>query len=138
MPSCSRCQRRATGARGGRGPPRTAGGRDLDLLLLEDGDWLRDQALKVRANVDPRRLSSYGAASLTTIVQPVAKGQGVTLLPELFIDVEGAADPRVRLLRFTDPEPKREVGLVWRRSSPRRADIEALGEGVRACRAAVR
>jgi DNA-binding transcriptional LysR family regulator len=39
------------------------------------------------------------------------------LLPELFIDAEAAADPRMRLLRFTDPEPKREAGLVWRRSS---------------------
>lgn len=105
-----------------------------DLLLLEDGHCLRDQALKVCANVDPRRLSSYGATSLTTIVQLVANGQGVTLLPELFIEAEGAADPRVRLLRFTDPEPKREVGLVWRRSSPRRGDIEALGDVVRACR----
>lgn len=105
-----------------------------DLLLLEDGHCLRDQALKVCANVDPRRLSSYGATSLTTIVQLVANGQGVTLLPELFIEAEGAADSRVRLLRFADPAPKREVGLVWRRSSPRRADIEALGEVVRACR----
>ncbi len=47
-----------------------------DLLLLEDGHCLRDQALKVRANVDPRRLSSCGATSLTTIVQLVANGQG--------------------------------------------------------------
>ncbi|WP_029355544.1 LysR substrate-binding domain-containing protein [Bosea sp. 117] len=106
-----------------------------DLLLLEDGHCLRDQALKVCASLDPRRLRSYGATSLTTIVQLVANGQGVTLLPELFVEADGAADPRVRLLRFPDPAPKREVGLVWRRSAPRRADVEALASVVRACRA---
>lgn len=105
-----------------------------DLLLLEDGHCLRDQALKVCANVDPRRLRSSGATSLATIVQLVANGQGVTLLPELFVHAERAVDPRVRLLRFADPEPKREVGLVWRRSSPRGADMEALADVVRACR----
>ncbi|MFK8251696.1 hydrogen peroxide-inducible genes activator [Ancylobacter terrae] len=105
-----------------------------DLLLLEDGHCLRDQALQVCANIDPRRLRSYGATSLTTIVQLVANGQGVTLLPELFVEAERMADERVRLMRFTVPEPRRVVGLVWRRSAPRTADIEALAELVQACR----
>ncbi|MCK0195436.1 hydrogen peroxide-inducible genes activator [Ancylobacter sp. 6x-1] len=105
-----------------------------DLLLLEDGHCLRDQALKVCAHLDPRQLRSYGATSLTTIVQLVANGQGVTLLPELFLDAEGAVDPRVRVLRFAEPEPRREVGLVWRRAAPRSADIAALADLVRDCR----
>ncbi|MBS7540931.1 hydrogen peroxide-inducible genes activator [Ancylobacter lacus] len=105
-----------------------------DLLLLEDGHCLRDQALKVCAKLDPRQLRSYGATSLTTIVQLVANGQGITLLPQIFVDTEGTADPRVRLLRFAEPEPRREVGLVWRRAAPRGPNIEALARLVRQCR----
>lgn len=105
-----------------------------DLLLLEDGHCLRAQALQVCAHVDPRRLRSYGATSLTTIMQLVANGQGVTLLPELFVEAEGAGDGRVRLLRFAEPQPRRHVGLVWRRSAPHRADMDAFAGLVRECR----
>jgi LysR family hydrogen peroxide-inducible transcriptional activator len=57
----------------------------------------------------------------------VANGYGVTLLPQVAVDAEGR-DDRVRLLRFRDPEPGRQIGLVWRRTSPRRNDFEALGK----------
>jgi LysR family hydrogen peroxide-inducible transcriptional activator len=56
----------------------------------------------------------------------VANGYGVTLMPQVAIDAE-AHDDRVRMLRFRDPEPGRSIGLVWRRTSPRRQDFEALG-----------
>jgi LysR family transcriptional regulator, hydrogen peroxide-inducible genes activator len=56
----------------------------------------------------------------------VASGYGVTLVPEVAIDVE-VRDERVKLLRFTSPEPGRTVGLAWRRTSPRKADFFALG-----------
>jgi LysR family hydrogen peroxide-inducible transcriptional activator len=56
----------------------------------------------------------------------VASGYGVTLVPEVAADLE--RDPRVKLLRFTAPEPGRTVGLAWRRTSPRKADFFALGQ----------
>ena len=56
----------------------------------------------------------------------VANGYGVTLLPEVAADAEGR-DKRVKLLRFSAPEPARTIGLAWRRTSPRRKDFEALG-----------
>ena len=64
-------------------------------------------------------------------MQMVANGYGVTLVPEVAVDVE-VRDERVRLMRFAAPEPARAVGLAWRRTSPRRKDFAALGEVVRA------
>lgn len=96
------------------------------LLLLEEGHCLRDQALTYCRIPRSEKMSGFGAASLSTIMQMVANGYGVTLLPEMCVAVE-ARDERIALSRFSTPEPQREIGLVWRRSSPRRADFEALG-----------
>lgn len=102
------------------------------LILLEEGHCLRDQALAFCGAPKLVALSrdtpaSLGATSLATVMQMVANGYGVTLLPQVAVDAEGR-DDRVRLLRFQDPEPSRSIGLVWRRTSPRRKDFEALGK----------
>ncbi len=88
------------------------------LLLLEDGHCLRDQTLASCGALDARRLTRAGVTSLATILQLVAAGQGVTLLPELFLSVTPLDAGRVRLRRFHAPEPHRTVGLAWRKSSP--------------------
>lgn len=100
------------------------------LILLEEGHCLRDQALAFCAIKRRDAPAGLGATSLATVMQMVANGYGVTLLPQVAVDVEGR-DSRVRLLRFTEPEPARTVGLAWRRTSPRKADFEALGAIVR-------
>lgn len=95
------------------------------LVLLEEGHCLRDQALSYcghRAESDIH----FGATSLATVVQMVASGYGVTLLPEIAIDVE-VRNERVKLLRFAEPQPQRTIGLAWRATSPRKADFLALG-----------
>ena len=97
------------------------------LILLEEGHCLRDQALAFCATKRHDRPAGLGAASLTTVMQMVANGYGVTLLPEVAVETE-ARDGRVKLLRFIEPEPVRTVGLAWRRTSPRKADFIALGE----------
>jgi LysR family hydrogen peroxide-inducible transcriptional activator len=73
-----------------------------------------------------RRDVALGATSLATVMQMVANGYGITLLPRVAIDVE-ARGRRVKLLRFAEPVPGRTVGLAWRRTSPRKADFVALG-----------
>jgi LysR family hydrogen peroxide-inducible transcriptional activator len=103
-----------------------------ELLLLEDGHCLRDQALSICRTIDPSRLRSFGATSLTTILHLVAAGQGITLVPEMAADVGVASDPRLQLIRFADPEPHRMIGLAWRRNSPRKRDFRALAELLRA------
>ena len=96
------------------------------LILLEEGHCLRDQALAFCATPRRDQPAGLGATSLATVMQMVANGYGVTLLPEVAADAAGR-DKRVKLLRFSAPEPARTIGLAWRRTSPRRKDFEALG-----------
>lgn len=98
-----------------------------NLLLLEEGHCLRDQALNYCQNLPSPKQSTLGATSLATVIQMVAAGYGVTLLPEICADVE-VRDERVLLQRFADPQPSRTVGLVWRKSSPRKQDFEVLAQ----------
>ena len=113
--------------------------RDIDqdrLILLEEGHCLRDQALAFCANSRRGGSMGLGATSLATVMQMVANGYGVTLVPQVAVDVE-VRDDRVKLLRFASPQPGRTIGLAWRRTSPRKSDFIALGqivtEAVGAC-----
>jgi LysR family hydrogen peroxide-inducible transcriptional activator len=97
------------------------------LLLLEEGHCLRDQALAFCDLRNVESIDMFGASSLSTIVQMVSNGLGLTLLPELSLELETKrAD--IRLMRFTDPEPQRVIGLAWRETSPRKPDFAALGD----------
>jgi LysR family transcriptional regulator, hydrogen peroxide-inducible genes activator len=96
------------------------------LILLEEGHCLRDQALAFCSMQTSDTPAGLGATSLSTVMQMVANGYGATLLPRIAVDA-GLADKRVKLLRFSDPEPRRSIGLAWRRTSPRKADFLALG-----------
>ncbi len=102
-----------------------------ELLLLEDGHCLRDQALAVCHRIDPRRLRSFGATSLSTVLQLVAAGQGITLVPQLAVDAGVLADPRLTLVDFAPPSPHRVIGLAWRKNSPRSEDFRALADLMR-------
>ena len=96
------------------------------LILLEEGHCLRDQSLAYCS--DPRRnIMGLGATSLATVMQMVAGGFGITLMPSVAVDAE-VRDERIKLLRFAAPEPGRTIGLAWRRTSPRKADFIALGK----------
>ncbi len=97
------------------------------LILLEEGHCLRDQALAFCATQNSETPAGLGATSLSTVMQMVANGYGATLLPRIAVDA-GLADKRVKLLRFADPEPRRSIGLAWRRTSPRKVDFLALGQ----------
>jgi len=72
----------------------------------------------------------FGASSLNTVMQMVAGGYGVTLIPQIAADVE-RRDERVKFLRLENPQPGRRIGLAFRRTSPRKADFAALGEVVK-------
>ncbi|HMK71620.1 MAG TPA: LysR substrate-binding domain-containing protein [Xanthobacteraceae bacterium] len=101
------------------------------LILLEEGHCLRDQALAFCAAARGDAPATLGATSLATVMQMVANGYGVTLVPAVAAAAE-VRDSRVKLLRFVDPEPARTIGLAWRRTSPRKEDFAALGEMVMA------
>jgi LysR family hydrogen peroxide-inducible transcriptional activator len=97
------------------------------LILLEEGHCLRDQALAYCGNARGEAPLGLGATSLNTVMQMVANGFGVTLVPEVAVPVE-VRDERVKLLRFAPPQPGRTIGLAFRRTSPRKADFIALGD----------
>jgi len=114
--------------------PRSATARvnvdDIDherLILLEEGHCLRDQALDYCGNAASTGAMGLGATSLATVMQMVANGYGVTLVPQVSVDVE-VRDNRIKLLRLAPPQPGRTVGLAWRQTSPRKADFIALGQ----------
>jgi len=108
-----------------RATPRDVAARTL--LLLQEGHCLRDQALTFCAAPRSEGSAGLGATSLATLIQMVASGHGVTLVPAIATDVE-IRDQRLKLLRFAEPQPSRTIGLAWRRTSPRKADFVALGQ----------
>src|SRR5262249_24863330 len=96
-------------------------------LLLEEGHCLRDQALAFCHLRQVESIDTFGASSLSTIVQMVSNGLGLTLLPALNLELE-ARRADIRLMRFTNPEPQRIIGLAWRETSPRKREFVALGD----------
>jgi LysR family transcriptional regulator, hydrogen peroxide-inducible genes activator len=105
---------------------RVADLRGETLLLLEEGHCLREQALEVCSRSGVREPQDFRATSLETLRQMVATGAGVTLLPELASRGAYRSARGVVLRPFTRPAPVRHVGAVWRKSSARRAAIDAL------------
>jgi LysR family transcriptional regulator, hydrogen peroxide-inducible genes activator len=97
------------------------------LLLLEEGHCLRDQALAFCSLRRVDNIDTFGASNLSTLVQMVANGLGLTLLPQLAVDLEGRRGD-IKLMRFADPEPRRVIGLAWRKSSPRKRHFAELGK----------
>lgn len=104
--------------------------RNLRLLLLEEGHCFRDQALafcSAMAN-EPRDLME--GSSLSTLVQMVGAGIGVTVIPEMAIPLETrSAD--VSIARFPNPCPSRTVGMVWRKTNPLSDQFMQIGAVVR-------
>jgi LysR family hydrogen peroxide-inducible transcriptional activator len=100
------------------------------LMLLEEGHCMRDQALAVCGSVRPAAMANYGATSLTTLLQMVAHGFGVTLIPSIAVEAAQAMR-EIRVVPFADPAPSRTLGLVWRRGSARRNECAALAMALR-------
>ena len=91
--------------------------REMRLLLLEEGHCFRDQALSFCEMHSARPRELLEGSSLSTLVQMVGAGIGVTLIPEMAVRVE-TRSAAVSLARFPAPEPKRRVGMIWRKASP--------------------
>ena len=96
------------------------------LLLLEEGHCLRDQALEVCAGTGVSQREDFRATSLETLRQMVAAGAGVTLLPELASRGAYGNARGIELRPFVRPAPVRHIGAVWRKTTPRRAAIDAV------------
>ena len=102
------------------------------VLLLEDGHCLRDQALEICNSHDAVENTNFRATSLETLRQMVAANIGVTLMPELALAGHGGA---VRYIPFRGRAPSRDIGLVWRTTASRG---ELLGRMARAIQTPLR
>ncbi len=100
------------------------------LMLLEEGHCLREQALAVCGHVKPVAMASYGATSLTTLLQMVSHGLGITLVPEMALEATSTMRD-LKLVPFAEPAPARTICLAWRRNSPRGDECRALARAVR-------
>lgn len=89
----------------------------LDLMLLEDGHCLRDQALDICRLTGSQEEGRFRATSLETMRQMVMAGSGITLLPALATIGKHASPEDLHLLPFDVPAPGRRIGLFWRRRS---------------------
>ncbi len=103
--------------------------REMRLLLLEEGHCFRDQALSFcnMQSSPPREV--LDASSLSTLVQMVSAGMGVTFIPEMAVAVE-TRSASVSVARFKDPQPSRTIGMVWRKTSPLARQLLQISEVV--------
>lgn len=103
----------------------------MRLLLLEEGHCLRDQALSF-CNMQTARLrEGLDGSSLSTLVQLVGAGIGVTLIPEMALSVETRSAP-VCVSHFAAPKPSRTIGMIWRKTNPLGQQLSLIADEVKA------
>ena len=103
--------------------------REMRLLLLEEGHCFRDQALSFCNMKSSLPRDMLDASSLSTLVQMVSAGMGVTLIPEMATVVE-ARSASVSVARFKNPQPSRTIGMIWRKTSPLAGQLLQFSEVV--------
>ncbi|MGI9364402.1 MAG: hydrogen peroxide-inducible genes activator [Rhizobiaceae bacterium] len=102
----------------------------MRLLLLEEGHCFRDQALSFCQIDDTQTRQLMEGSSLSTLVQMVGAGLGVTLIPEMALALEARA-ANVSVARFAKPCPSRTIGMVWRTTNPLSEQLMQVGAIVR-------
>jgi len=107
--------------------------REMKLLLLEEGHCFRDQALSFcnASSTLPRDLME--GSSLSTLVQMVGSGIGVTLIPDMAVPIE-TRSASVSVARLRAPRPSRTMGMVWRKSNPLTGQLTDIAQIVRHAR----
>lgn len=104
--------------------------REMRLLLLEEGHCFREQALSFCRIGSARPREVMEGSSLSTLVQMVSAGIGITLIPEMAVPVE-TRSAQVSIARFPAPSPSRTIGMIWRTSTPLVGQLREVAEVVR-------
>lgn len=116
----------------GKPVPDRASLREMRLLLLEEGHCFRDQALSFCGMRSTLAREGMEGSSLSTLVQMVGTGIGVTLIPEMAVAVE-TRSASVSITRFAEPQPERMIGMVWRKTSPMAEHLRKIAQVVQTC-----
>ena len=106
--------------------------RGESLLLLEEGHCLRDHALEACQLKAAATDIVYQGNSLHTLVQMVANGLGLTLLPAMSVAADVLGDTHLSIKHFSNENVDREIGMAWRKTDPRRDDYLLLAEHIKA------
>ncbi|MFM6999926.1 MAG: LysR substrate-binding domain-containing protein [Limnohabitans sp.] len=98
------------------------------LLLLEEGHCLRDHALQACSATEVASVDGIEATSLLTLVQMVASGMGVALLPEMAVQSGLLNNLALKSRPLAAPAPERVIALVTRSTSAHMAEFEAIAK----------
>ena len=104
--------------------------REMRLLLLEEGHCFREQALSFCGMQSAPPRETLDANSLSTLVQMVSSGIGVTLIPEMAVAVE-TRSASVSIARFDKPPPSRTIGMIWRKTTPLAGQLAQISDVIR-------
>ena len=103
------------------------------ILLLDEGHCFRDQTIAACNIANDTAPRTFAATSLSTIVEFVANGQGVTLLPQIALRKE-ATDPRIVIHQLAAPDAGRLLRLVWREATPFAPTFARIADVIRGTR----
>ncbi|WP_415234084.1 hydrogen peroxide-inducible genes activator [Pseudorhodobacter sp.] len=113
--------------------PNPASLREMRLLLLEEGHCFRDQALSFCKISGALPRDVMEGSALSTLVQMVGAGIGVTLIPEMAVAIE-TRSAAVSIARLSHPRPTRAIGMIWRKTNPLSDQLTHIGSIIRAAR----
>ena len=102
------------------------------ILLLEDGHCLRDHAMSACNLSKKEKISKFSATSLYTLIQMVDSDLGITFVPQMAVD-SGILKHTKVVTNDLKEKSYREIGLVWRKSSVRKAEFNLLADAIRNC-----
>jgi LysR family hydrogen peroxide-inducible transcriptional activator len=102
------------------------------ILMMEDGHCLRSHALQACRFVNPVRNETFRATTLRTLIQMVAVDLGITLMPQIAVEVELASTRNVAIRPLMPDGPSRTLVLAWRSTSSRGSEFKTLGNLIRA------
>jgi LysR family hydrogen peroxide-inducible transcriptional activator len=103
-----------------------------ELMLLEEGHCLTDHALAVCHLDGLKSKAAFQGTSLYTLLQMVAGGQGMTFVPQMAVTTELLKSSEIALVALAEPGPHRQIGLVWRKTYHRKADLHLLASHMQA------
>lgn len=104
--------------------------KDHNIMLLEDGHCMRDQALDICQRAGSDETEEFRATSLETLRQMVISGVGMTLLPTLAAESSMGQPQDIAIIPFEAPYPKRTIAIFFRRSTPRKALLKNIGDTI--------
>ncbi|MDF1765216.1 MAG: hydrogen peroxide-inducible genes activator [Gammaproteobacteria bacterium] len=105
--------------------------RGESLLLLEEGHCLRDHALEACQLRSTAMDVVYQGNSLHTLVQMVANGLGMTLLPAMSVAADVLGDTHLSIKHFSSDNVNRQIGMAWRKTDPRREEYLLLADYIK-------